>query len=175
MTRRRRRIYAISAGMISLGLATVLALSAFSDSLVFFYSPSDLQTKAVSPDQALRLGGLVEMDSVQQQPDGVSIAFKVTDGAHAVPVTYRGIIPDLFREGQGVVAEGKLAADGTFVASQILAKHDENYMPPEVADALKRSGHWMADGSGPAPGGASAATAGAAAGSASGSTTTLTQ
>ena len=130
MTRKRRRLYAVLAGMASLGVAAFLVLSAFSDNLVFFYSPSDLKTKSVPFERQLRIGGLVEENSVARAADGKSVVFRVTDGANTIPVTYTGSLPDLFREGQGVVAEGMLRSDGTFRASNVLAKHDENYMPP---------------------------------------------
>jgi cytochrome c-type biogenesis protein CcmE len=139
MTRKRRRLYVLVAGMACLGIAAALVLSAFNDSLVFFYSPSDVMQKAVGPDRRIRLGGLVEPGSLARQ--GASVDFRVTDGQHTIPVHYRGALPDLFREGQGVVAEGRLR-HGRFEAATVLAKHDEKYMPPEVADALKRSGHW---------------------------------
>jgi cytochrome c-type biogenesis protein CcmE len=143
MTRKRLRLYAVLAGLGALGLAAGLVLSAFNDNLVFFYSPTDLKTKAAPFDRQLRIGGLVEEHSVKRTDDGKTILFTVTDGKNAVPVTYTGSLPDLFREGQGVVAEGVLRRDGSFKASSVLAKHDEKYMPPEVADALKRSGHWQ--------------------------------
>jgi len=143
MTRKRRRLTAVLAGMATLGLATFLVLSAFSDNLVFFYSPTDLKTKHVPFERQLRIGGLVEERSVTHEADGKTVDFRVTDGANAVVVSFAGGLPDLFREGQGVVAEGVLRRDGSFLASNVLAKHDENYMPPEVADALKRSGHWQ--------------------------------
>jgi cytochrome c-type biogenesis protein CcmE len=139
MTRKRRRLYVLVAGMACLGIAAALVLSAFNDSLVFFYSPSDVMQKAVGPDRRIRLGGLVEPGSLARQ--GASVDFRVTDGQHTIPVHYQGALPDLFREGQGVVAEGRLQ-HGRFEAATVLAKHDEKYMPPEVADALKRSGHW---------------------------------
>ena len=148
MTRKRRRLLTVVAGMSCLGIAAALMLNAYGDGLVFFYSPSELENHQVTPGQRLRIGGLVEENSVVRQPDGLTINFKVTDLTKAVPVSYRGIVPDLFREGQGVVAEGSLGADGVFVASNILAKHDEKYMPPEVADALKKSGRWN-DATGP--------------------------
>jgi cytochrome c-type biogenesis protein CcmE len=152
MTRKRRRLYAVLAGMATLSLATFLVLSAFSDNLVFFYSPSDLKTKHVPFDRQLRIGGLVEEHSVTREANGKTIDFRVTDGNNTVAVSFTGGLPDLFREGQGVVAEGVLRRDGSFLASNVLAKHDEKYMPPEVADALKRSGHWQ-EGSGQTPGG----------------------
>lgn len=141
MTRKKRRLYTLGLALLGLGTASALALTAFQENLVFFYSPSDLQAREVG-DRPFRLGGLVEEDSVRRAPDGITIEFRVTDLAHAVPVTYYGIVPDLFREGQGVVAEGRLGPDGVFVATEVLAKHDENYMPPEVADALKRAGYF---------------------------------
>jgi len=145
MTRKRKRLYLVLGGVALLGAATALVLSAFSDNLVFFYSPSDLTAKHVPDGRSIRIGGLVEDGSVKHESDGVTLDFRVTDGNTAVPVTYKGDIPDLFREGQGVVAEGKLQ-HGTFRADSVLAKHDENYMPPEVVDALKRSGHWQETG-----------------------------
>ncbi|MBV8889788.1 MAG: cytochrome c maturation protein CcmE [Alphaproteobacteria bacterium] len=143
MTRRRRRLLMLSLGLAALGAATALVLSAFSDNLVFFYSPSELEAKAVPTDQRVRIGGLVEMQSLEHRPDGRGVRFRVTDGKTDIVVRYDGTLPDLFREGQGVVAEGRRRADGVFVAATVLAKHDEKYMPPEVADALKKSGHWQ--------------------------------
>ncbi|MCA1941672.1 MAG: cytochrome c maturation protein CcmE [Caenispirillum bisanense] len=136
MTRKKRRLYFVGAGMLALFAGAALVLTAFQDNLVFFYSPSDLQTKQVSADQRFRLGGMVEEGTVEKQGD--TVRFKVTDYAASTPVTFTGLLPDLFREGQGVVAEGRIGADGVFVATEVLAKHDENYMPPEVADALAR-------------------------------------
>jgi cytochrome c-type biogenesis protein CcmE len=151
MTRKRRRLTAVLAGLATLGLATFLVLNAFSDNLVFFYSPSDLKTKHVPFDRQLRIGGLVEEHSVTREANGKTIDFRVTDGNNTVAVSFTGGLPDLFREGQGVVAEGVLRRDGSFLASNVLAKHDEKYMPPEVADALKRSGHWQEGSGGGAP------------------------
>jgi cytochrome c-type biogenesis protein CcmE len=162
MTRKKRRLYAVLAGMAALGVATALVLFAFSDDLVFFYSPTDLQTKHVPMGRLLRIGGLVEDKSVTREDGGKTILFRVTDGAHTVGVAYTGVLPDLFREGQGVVAEGMLRPDGTFKATEVLAKHDEKYMPPEVAEALKKSGHWQEGMDGkpaPAPAQGAAATA----------------
>jgi cytochrome c-type biogenesis protein CcmE len=139
MTRKKRRLYMLGLALLGLGTATALALTAFEDNLVFFYSPSDLAAQHVG-ERSFRLGGLVEENSVKRLPDGLTIEFRVTDTAQTVPVTYSGIVPDLFREGQGVVAEGRMRPDGVFVAREVLAKHDENYMPPEVADALNRVG-----------------------------------
>jgi cytochrome c-type biogenesis protein CcmE len=143
MTRKKRRLYMLGLALLGLGTATALTLTAFEDNLVFFFSPTDLQAKAAEVrDRNFRLGGLVEQGSVERRPDGITVLFKVSDGPHAVPVTYTGQLPDLFREGQGVVVEGRLRPDGVFVAREVLAKHDENYMPPEVADALKRAEHF---------------------------------
>jgi cytochrome c-type biogenesis protein CcmE len=142
MKPKRRRLVFVVAGMVLLGAAAGLVLYAMNDSLVFFYSPSDLATKEVAPGRTLRLGGLVETGSVQRD-GGTAVRFRVTDMAQTVPVVYDGILPDLFREGQGVVAQGTLGPDGVFVAAEVLAKHDENYMPKEVVDSLKKSGRWQ--------------------------------
>jgi cytochrome c-type biogenesis protein CcmE len=152
MTRKRRRLWIVIACGVGLGSATALALSAFRDNLVFFLAPSDLAAKAPTPGRNFRLGGLVEQGSVQRSTDGGRPAakFRITDGGATVAVTYVGILPDLFREGQGVVTLGALQADGTFRASEVLAKHDETYMPKDVADALKKAGHWN-PASGPPP------------------------
>jgi cytochrome c-type biogenesis protein CcmE len=132
-------------GMSLLAVATALMLNAFQDNLVFFHSPTEIAEKSFSAERRFRLGGLVEEDSVRKGADGLTTHFRVTDMVNAVEVTYKGMLPDLFREGQGVVADGKLDAAGVFQASEVLAKHDENYMPPEVAEALKRSGQWKGD------------------------------
>ncbi|MBH62520.1 MAG: cytochrome c maturation protein CcmE [Alphaproteobacteria bacterium] len=145
MTRRRRRLYFILSSMAMLGVATALMLNAFSESLVFFHSPSEIAEKGIPAERRFRLGGLVEENSVEKANDGVTISFRVTDTAVSVPVRYRGLLPDLFREGQGVVADGALDGSGTFVATEILAKHDETYMPPEVAEALKKAGQWQGE------------------------------
>ena len=146
MTRKQQRLGLLALGMAALGGATVLVLSAFNDNLVFFYSPSELKAKAVGVDRRVRIGGLVEAQSLFRDADGRSISFRITDGAADIAVVYQGLLPDLFREGQGAVAEGKLRPDGVFAASSVLAKHDENYMPREVVDALKKSGHWQESG-----------------------------
>ena len=153
MTKKRRRLWIVVACGLGLGSATVLALSAFRDNLVFFLAPSDVASKAPPPGRSFRLGGLVEQGSVQRSTaDGRPAAsFRVTDGNASVAVTYVGILPDLFREGQGVVTLGALRPDGTFRASEVLAKHDENYMPKDVADALKKSGHWNPSAGPPPP------------------------
>ncbi|GGG32307.1 cytochrome c-type biogenesis protein CcmE [Caldovatus sediminis] len=157
MTRKRRRLAILLLCGLGLGSATALTLAAFRDNLVFFLSPSDLAAKPPPADRAFRLGGLVEAGSVERATgaDGRPTArFRVTDGAHAISVVYAGILPDLFREGQGVVTLGRLGPDGVFHASEVLARHDETYMPPEVADALKRAGHWdPSQGAAPPAGG----------------------
>jgi cytochrome c-type biogenesis protein CcmE len=146
MTRKQQRLGLLALGMAALGGATALVLMAFNDNLVFFYSPSELRAKAVAADRRVRIGGLVEKQSLSRAPDGRSVSFRISDGATDVAVAYQGPLPDLFREGQGAVVEGKLRPDGVFVASTVLAKHDENYMPSEVVDALKKSGHWQEGG-----------------------------
>ncbi len=142
MTRKRRRMLYVAIGLVLLGGATALVLNAFQDSLVFFYSPTDLLAKSPVPGRAVRLGGLVEKGSVAKDDDGLTVRFKVTDLKNSLLVAYKGVLPDLFREGQGVVVEGSLQPDGSFRASEVLAKHDEKYMPPEVAKALKANGEW---------------------------------
>ncbi|MBX9608740.1 MAG: cytochrome c maturation protein CcmE [Gammaproteobacteria bacterium] len=140
MTPKRRRLWLLLGSLGTLGIAAALVLTALNDNLVFFYSPTQVAEKNIGPDRRFRLGGLVEQGSVQKE--GQVVRFTVTDTNKTVKVTYRGILPDLFREGQGVIAEGSIGADGVFTAREILAKHDENYMPPEVAKALKESGQW---------------------------------
>ena len=142
MTRKRRRLYVVLLGLSTLTLAAALVLTAFEDNIVFFYSPTDLATKKPPPDQRIRIGGIVVVNSVTRKADGVTMEFRLTDIDNSVNVSYRGILPDLFREGQGIVASGKLVSVDVFVADEVLAKHDENYMPAEVADALKKLGHW---------------------------------
>jgi len=148
MNRKRRRIALLVSSLVVLAVAVVLVLTALQDTIVFFYSPSDLQKKNVAIDTPIRLGGLIQTGSVVKQDNNV-IEFTVTDGAASVNVHYKGIVPDLFREGQGIVAEGYLKSAHEFVADTILAKHDENYMPREVADALKKSGHWQGESKAP--------------------------
>ena len=142
MTRKRRRLQVLVLCMLGLGTAAALTLAAFQDHLVFFHAPSDIAAGKVPHERMLRIGGLVEAGSVQRVAGTTEIRFRVTDMAHAVDVSFVGVLPDLFREGQGVVANGRLGADGTFRASEVLARHDETYMPPEAAEALKRAGHW---------------------------------
>jgi cytochrome c-type biogenesis protein CcmE len=144
MTRKQRRLVLISASVGVLGLAAGLVLSALKDSIVFFNSPTDLTEKHVAPGTRLRLGGLVVPGSIVKGKD-LNVRFQVTDGNRAIAVSYQGILPDLFREGQGVVTEGALDPSGAFKADSVLAKHDERYMPKEVADALKKQGHWVDD------------------------------
>ncbi len=139
MTRKQRRGFLIIASVIILTLASGLVLLAMRDTLVYFYAPSDIEAKGVAPGQRIRIGGLVAEGSVKRA-EGTQVSFSVTDTLKTIPVRYEGILPDLFREGQGVVAEGRLNAAGTFEAETVLAKHDENYMPPEVAAALKARG-----------------------------------
>ena len=139
---KRKRLVFVTVGVAILGVAVLLVLNAFRENIVFFLSPTELLEKAAPSDRVVRLGGLVEDGSVEHGPDS-SVRFKVTDLKHDIPVRYVGILPDLFREGQGVVAEGRLQPDGSFQASSVLAKHDEKYMPPEVAEALKKSGRWQ--------------------------------
>mgnify|MGYP001318011842 CR=1 FL=1 len=149
VTRKRRRLYIILSGLSMLGVAAALVMTALEDNIVFFHSPSDVQSKAIAPGKYFRMGGLVKEGSVGKAEDGLVTNFEVTDLDHSLTVSYRGILPDLFREGQGVVAEGALRPDGVFIAREVLAKHDENYMPPEVAAALKKSGKWKhSDGGG---------------------------
>ncbi|MDR6603230.1 cytochrome c-type biogenesis protein CcmE [Achromobacter deleyi] len=140
MTPRKRRMFAIAGGLGLLALATALVLNALQSNLVFFFSPTQVVAKEAPRNGSFRVGGLVEKGSVRREADGLTLRFIVTDTAHTVPVTYQGLLPDLFREGKGVVVAGKLDANGVFRATEVLAKHDENYMPPEAADALKRAG-----------------------------------
>jgi cytochrome c-type biogenesis protein CcmE len=144
MTRKQRRLGLIGGGLAVLAVAVALMLNGFRDSIVFFNSPSDVVEKHVEPGTRIRLGGLVKDGSLTRGKD-LRVRFEVTDGNRQIPVTYQGVLPDLFREGQGVVAEGALDGSGIFNADTILAKHDETYMPKEVADALKKSGHWKDD------------------------------
>jgi cytochrome c-type biogenesis protein CcmE len=146
MTRKQKRLSVILGGLAILGIAVGLVLYALNDSIVFFYTPSEIAQKHVPPGQRFRLGGLVEMGSVVRG-EGTTVSFIVTDTLKTTAVSYTGQLPDLFREGQGVVAEGKLDTSGKFIADTVLAKHDENYMPKEVADKLKEQGHWQ-DGKG---------------------------
>ena len=142
MRPKRRRLAFVICGMVTLGAAVALVLAAFEDSIVYFYSPSDVAERKPPVDRRFRIGGIVVKDSVLRGADATSVSFRVTDTVNTIDVAYTGVLPDLFREGQGVVAEGRLDADGRFRADEVLAKHDETYMPREVADALKESGRW---------------------------------
>jgi cytochrome c-type biogenesis protein CcmE len=141
VTRKQRRSLLIVLGLAVCGIATALVLTALKSEIVFFLSPAEVQAKSIEPGARFRLGGLVAKGSVVRQGNA-QVQFVVTDGKAKMPVRFSGILPDLFREGQGVVAEGHIDSAGTFVADNVLAKHDENYMPREVADALKKQGHW---------------------------------
>ncbi|HMB75791.1 MAG TPA: cytochrome c maturation protein CcmE [Kiloniellaceae bacterium] len=145
MTRKQKRLTIVVVGLLLLGAAAALVLTALKDNLVYFRSPSDILAESISGNRNVRLGGLVEEGSVMRQSDGVTVLFAVTDLSNSVPVRYEGILPDLFREGQGVITRGSMGPDGVFVADEVLAKHDETYMPPEVAEALKKSGEWRGD------------------------------
>lgn len=139
MKPRHKRFAFIGLGLLVLGVATVLILNAFQSNLVFFFTPTQVASGEVPQGRSFRIGGMVEDGSLVRENDGLTVRFVVTDTAKRVPVTYKGILPDLFKEGKGAVAQGKLNADGTFVASEVLAKHDENYMPPEAAEALAKA------------------------------------
>ena len=139
MKARSRRLVALAVGLLTLGAATALVLNAFNSNLVFFFSPTQVMANEAPRERNFRVGGLVEEGSVAREPTGLTIRFKVTDTAQSIPVTYTGLLPDLFQEGKGVVAQGKLGADGVFRADQVLAKHDENYMAPEAAEALAKA------------------------------------
>jgi cytochrome c-type biogenesis protein CcmE len=144
MTRKQRRLTLIGVAGCVLAVALGLVLYAMNDTIVFFNSPADIQAKGVQPGTRIRLGGLVKEGSVQRGADQ-QITFEVMDAEAAVKVNYKGLLPDLFREGQGIVAEGILESPGAFRADSVLAKHDENYMPREVADTLKKQGHWQGE------------------------------
>lgn len=144
MSRKQRRLYFVLLGLLALGAASALVLTALQEDIAFFYSPTEIVEKGDTiKDRRIRLGGLVEQGSVKL--DGSISSFNVTDGANVVTVSFNGLLPDLFREGQGIVSEGKMV-DGKFVASEVLAKHDENYMPAEVVESLKKSGQWQMGG-----------------------------
>ncbi len=139
MKPRHKRFAFIGLGLVVLGIATVLVLNAFQSNLVFFFTPTQVVNGEVPEGRSFRIGGMVEDGSLVRENDGLTVRFIVTDTAKRVPVTYKGILPDLFKEGKGAVAQGKLIGDGTFVASEVLAKHDENYMPPEAAEAMAKA------------------------------------
>jgi len=137
---RHRRLIWILAGVAALGIAVTLVLNAFRSNLVFFFTPTQIADGEAPTGKTFRVGGLVEEGSVKREGDGTTVTFRVTDSAKTIVVSYKGILPDLFREGRGIVAQGSVQPDGSFHASEVLAKHDENYMPPEAAEALKRAG-----------------------------------
>ena len=139
MKRRHKRIAFIVAGLVGLGVAAALVLSAFQNNLVFFFSPSQVVAKEAPVNRTFRVGGLVEAGSLKRDNDGLTARFKVTDTAQTIPVVYKGILPDLFKEGRGCVAQGHVGPDGVFYADQVLAKHDENYMPPEAGKAIDQA------------------------------------
>ncbi len=138
MTRRQRRMFLVAALVIGVGIATTLILKAFKENMLYFITPSEVVAGEAPHGKAFRLGGMVEKGSVKRKKGSLEVRFVLTDFAHKVPVVYNGILPDLFREGQGVVTSGKLGPNGEFVATEVLAKHDEKYMPPNVAEALKK-------------------------------------
>ncbi len=140
MKPRHKKLAMIVSGVTALGVASVLVLNAFQSNLVFFFSPTQVMAKEAPIGKSFRIGGLVEEGSIQREADSIKVRFAVTDTAVSIPVVYTGILPDLFKEGKGVVAQGKIAANGIFEADEVLAKHDENYMPPEAADALEQAG-----------------------------------
>ena len=140
MKPRTKRALAIGAGLTTLAVASALVLNAFQSNLVFFYSPTQIAAEEAPRDRAFRVGGLVEEGSIKRDPQTLEVQFQVTDTAKTIPVVYKGLLPDLFMEGKGVVAQGRLGPDGVFRAEQVLARHDENYMPPEAAEALKQAG-----------------------------------
>ena len=139
MKARHKRLLALGCGLLALGVASALVLNAFQSNMVFFFSPSQVAAREAPQASSFRVGGLVQTGSVVRDAQGLGLRFVVTDTAHTVAVQYTGLLPDLFSEGKGVVAQGRLRADGVFVADQVLAKHDENYMPPEAAAALKKA------------------------------------
>jgi cytochrome c-type biogenesis protein CcmE len=146
MKARHKRLLALGCGLLALGVASALVLNAFQSNMVFFFSPSQVAAREAPQASSFRVGGLVQTGSVVRDAQGLGLRFVVTDTAHTVAVQYTGLLPDLFSEGKGVVAQGRLRADGVFVADQVLAKHDENYMPPEAAAALKNARPAAADG-----------------------------
>ena len=141
MKQRHKRITIIFVGLAGLGLAAYLVANAFRQNLVFFFSPTQVAAKEAPVDRTFRIGGLVENGTLKHDPDGLTVRFTVTDTAASIPVVYKGILPDLFKEGRGCVAQGKIGSDGVFRAETVLAKHDENYMPPEAGAALDAAKH----------------------------------
>jgi cytochrome c-type biogenesis protein CcmE len=141
MKRRHKRIGIIFVGLAGLSLAAFLVASAFRENLVFFFSPTQVAAKEAPVDRTFRIGGLVQDGTLKRDPDGLTVRFTVTDTAASIPVVYKGILPDLFKEGRGCVAQGRIGSDGVFQAEQVLAKHDENYMPPEAGEAIDKAKH----------------------------------
>ena len=141
MKPRHKRMIWIASGIAALAVAVGLVLNAFQSNLVFFFTPTQIPNGEAPTGKTFRVGGLVETGSVKREGDGTTVVFRVTDNAKTIQVAYKGILPDLFKEGRGIVAQGQVQTDGSFRASEVLAKHDENYMPPEAAEALKRAGH----------------------------------
>jgi len=139
MKARHRRFLWIGAGVLMLGVAAALVLNAFQSNLVFFFTPTQIAANEAPHGRAFRIGGMVVENSLKREPDGLTVRFGITDTAKTVPVVYKGILPDLFKEGKGVVAQGKLEGDGMFHATEVLAKHDENYMPPAAVDAVNKA------------------------------------
>jgi cytochrome c-type biogenesis protein CcmE len=139
MKARQKRLALIVGGISGLSVAAWLVLSAFQQNLVFFYSPTEVLEGKAPQGRSFRIGGMVEVGSIKRQPDGITVGFVVTDTAKSIPVFYKGILPDLFKEGKGVVAQGKIGGDGLFMADEVLAKHDENYMPPEAQSAVDKA------------------------------------
>ncbi len=139
MKSRHKKLLAIGLSLAGIGVAVALVLNAFQNNLVFFFSPTQVMKGEAPLDRTFRIGGMVEEGSVRREADGLTVRFIVTDTAQTIPVIYKGVLPDLFKEGKGVVAEGKLGKDGLFTATQVLAKHDENYMPPEAAHAIEQA------------------------------------
>ncbi len=141
MKPRHKRMIGLAVAGVALAVAVGLVLNAFQSNLVFFFTPTQIANGEAPKGKTFRIGGLVEPGSIRREADGTTVNFRVTDNAKTIPVAYKGILPDLFKEGRGVVAQGQVQPDGSFRASEVLAKHDENYMPPEAAEALKRAGH----------------------------------
>src|SRR5574338_16739 len=141
MKRRHKRLAFIVIALVSISIAAYLVASAFRQNLVFFFSPTQVASKEAPINRTFRIGGLVQEGTLKRDPDGLTVRFTVTDTAQSIPVVYKGILPDLFKEGRGCVAQGKLSSDGTFQAEQVLAKHDENYMPPEAGQAIDKAKH----------------------------------
>ena len=139
MKPRHKRMAAIAGGLAALGIAAALVLNAFQSNLVFFFSPTQVKANEAPRGKAFRIGGMVETGSLKRENDGLTVHFRVTDTAQTIPVVYTGILPDLFKEGKGVVAQGRLRTDGAFEATEVLAKHDENYMPPDAAHAIEQA------------------------------------